>query len=72
MSLSIDLHSTDSNSVTVRDFSAENDTRAFSTITVRDFQKNGEVTLYFANLAEVMNFSLMVQQEMRNALKAKK
>lgn len=72
MSVSINLHSADSNSVSIRSFEKDGNVPAFATVTVRDIEKNSDVCLYFANLGEVLNFSLMVQQEIKNVVKTKK
>ena len=80
MSASMNLHSTDSNSVTVRNFEDEktgsglksSTVQGFATVSVFDTEKNAEVTLFFANVAEVINFSIMVREGAEKALKASK
>ena len=72
MSASFNLHSANSNSVVVRNFEGDkHSVGQFATVTVQDIEKNAEVSLYFANLGEVLNFSLMIQQEMKKALEDK-
>jgi hypothetical protein len=71
MSASLSLHSADSNSATVRNHKAEI-FEGFATLTVSDTEKGADVTLFFANLGEVLNFSLMIQEGVKKALKEKK
>ena len=69
--MNADLHNTDSNSVTINNFKeVKGDifSHNFSTVTVKDGERNS-VTLYFSNLSEVLNFSLMIQQEAKKLIK---
>lgn len=62
------LHNADSNTASVRDFGKSKEGDHFSTVTLSDSTGN-TVTLFFQNLAEVLNFALMVQEQTRNLIK---
>ena len=77
MSASFNLHSADGNSVIVRSFADEKTgsglnssmTSGFASVSVSNIEKKAEVILYFANLAEVENFCLVLKQESARAIK---
>ena len=71
MSALISLHSTDGNSAKVKNFEDEKTgsglgTRSlesgFAIVSVKDYSGN-EVTLFFSNLSEVLNFSLVLKEQ---------
>jgi hypothetical protein len=63
------LHKADSNSTVVNNFSVDKgDVNNFATVAIQDADGNS-VTLFFASLAEVKNFALMVEQGIRKANK---
>lgn len=59
------LHRANGNSVIVRNFPKSEETKGFASVTVSDDSGN-DVTLFFANLGEVVNFALMIKQEASN------
>lgn len=75
MSASFNLHSADGNSVIVRNFPEEktgsssnwSKTSGFATVSVSNIEKKAETILFFANLAEVENFCLVLKQEIAKA-----
>ena len=56
------LHNTDGNTVTVKDFGKSKEGNHFSTVTVSDSEGN-YVSLFFQNLAEVLNFALQIESQ---------
>ena len=65
------LHNTDSNSATVKTFKKDSTdvfSKDFSVVTVQDFNRN-EVALFFSNLAEVLNFAKMIEEQAHNLAK---
>lgn len=60
------LHNTNGNSVTVKNFSEEKSLIPFASVAVSDYEGN-YVTLFFKDLGEVINFSLMINQEVKKA-----
>ena len=65
------LHNTDSNSATVKVFKKDNTdifSKDFSVVTVLDSNRN-EVALFFSNLAEVLNFAKMIEEQVHSLAK---
>jgi hypothetical protein len=65
------LHNTDSNSATVKTFKKDNTdifSKDFAVVSVQDSDRN-EVALFFSNLAEVLNFAKMIEEQAHNLAK---
>jgi len=56
------LHDVNGNSAEVKDFTKESDFFSFASVSVKDFNGN-DVTLFFQNVAEILNFSLLIQEK---------
>lgn len=57
------LHNTNSNSVTVKNFSEDKDSGAFVALSVWDYDRKGEMNLFFSTPAEALNFALLIQEQ---------
>ena len=65
------LHNTDSNSATVKKFEKDSTdifSKDFAVVSVLDSNRN-EVALFFSNLAEVLNFAKMIEEQAHNLAK---
>ena len=65
MSASSSLHGANSNSVIVRNFSADKHSAGFTSVSVFDYEKNAEVTLFFSNPSEVLNLALLLKEQVK-------
>jgi hypothetical protein len=63
MSASLNLHSADGNSVEVRNFSADKDSAGFTSVSIFDYEKNAQAVLFFANPSQVLNFALLLKEQ---------
>jgi len=69
--MNANLFSTDSNTATVTTFKKEEGnilSRDFAVVSVQDSDRNG-VDLFFSNLAEVLNFARMIEEQAHNLAK---